>query len=209
MGLFFLRFCGMAASMFRPKERFFNVTKPKTENDWGKPTVSRPELDNNEDKKKLYGIEWAKNSNAFEAALNLFKEDTNSAVWVSLNWLSDPIVLASKELYLKTLELNTPLLDKDQFSARLLQISEEKDDETGRYTIDAKDRIAVLNLYAKVRGYIDQPDNNSSKTFNNNGIMIKVVKVEAKEEKVLDLAPQIELEPSVENALPMKLKLVS
>lgn len=192
----------MGLFMFRPDQRYFEV----------KPILNGrgPAFKDDENKKKEYGILLSKIKNAFDAALELFPESTPDAVWVSLNWVTDPIVVASKDLYLKTVELETPLLDKSQFAARLLKVSEERDDETGLYLIDAKDRLRALELYGKTQGFIDKPEDHSNKTFVNNGLTIKIVKAENKvEEKVIDLAPEkAELQPSVPNALPIKLKLV-
>lgn len=193
--------------MFSPDNRYFEVKPPSP---WPTETIKKPQIDNDELKKKEFGVELAKGLKPFDAGLEICGNNTADAVWISLNWLSDPIVLAARDTYSKLVELETPLLDKNQFAARLLKVSEEKDEETGRYLIDAKDRLKALELYGKTQGFIDKPEDHSNKTFVNNGLTIKIVKSENQnEEKIIDLAPEkAGLEPSVSNALPLKLKLV-
>src|SRR5882672_3575925 len=69
-----------------------------------------------ENLKKQYGIELAKSANPFEAGCKIFGEETNKALWASFNWVYDPIVVASRDVYEKAVKLNTPLLDKDQLA---------------------------------------------------------------------------------------------
>lgn len=189
--------------MFVPPQRFFEVPK-KPVTGWLEPVKDKPDIDSDEAKKKEYGALLAKGLKPFDAGLELCPDSTANAVWVSLHWLSDPIVLASKDVYLKTVEQDTPLLDKTQFAARLLQISEEKDEESGRYKISAKDRLGALELYAKVMKFTDDKDN-SSQTFVHNTMIVKFVEPEKK-----SIAPTIDnnFEETVDsNIIPLKVKL--
>src|SRR6185436_19933896 len=130
--------------------------------------VPVPAYQSDENLKKLYGVELAKSTNPFEAAKNTVGEN-DKAVWVSFHWLSDPIVNASKDAYLKTLALAQPPLDREQLAAKLLALADEKIlTSHGALVpiIEAKDRIAALKLYSEVLGYTGKVeiDNSSGKT---------------------------------------------
>src|SRR5580704_10276165 len=58
--------------------------------------VPEPAWKSDEELKKRFGIEWAKSEKPFDAACILAGEDTSKALWISVNWLFDPIVAASK-----------------------------------------------------------------------------------------------------------------
>lgn len=182
--------------MFSPPQRYFTVQPEE-----------KPAIDSDEAKKRLFGIELSKGLKPFDAALAICGEDTADAVYISVNWLNDPIVIASRDIYSKTIAQSEGLLDKDQFAARLLSLSED-------WALEGKDRLKALELYAKVQGFIDKPGDNSTKIFNNNGITIKVVKPNI-EEKTIDISEKeiaSQASPVVQNddkALPIKLKLVS
>lgn len=169
------------------------------ENGWG--TVA-PKIENEIEKKKLFGIELAKNhSNAFEAALSIFIEDTATSLWVSQNWLNDPEVIASRDLYANTVGVKLKLLDKNQTALKLLQIAEEK--VHGRYLAEAKDRLKALELYAKICGYLNDTLIDNSTTVTNNEMRIVLVKPQEQEEqKVINVTP-------VQNDIPpVSIKLV-
>jgi len=157
--------------------------------------------------KRLFGVEWAKNPKPFEAALVVFATDTNAALWVSWNWLTDPIVIAAKDAYAQNAELNEKLLDKEQLAARLLQFAEEKDISGRFYILEGKDRLAAFKLYAEVQGFIGKLSiDASTNNFTNNELKITLVRPDPIEEKA---AKVIEHEPEIENALPISLKLVN
>lgn len=162
--------------------------------------------------RKLYGIELGKGSNPFEAAKTVLGEN-DRAVWASFNWLSDPVVIASKDVYLKTLENSSPPLDREQLAAKVLSLAEgEKVNKNGVTiaTIDAKDRIAAFKLYSEILGYTGKVEiDNSTKTFNtNNELKIVLVKAEIPKPTVIN-APNVKSEILNENApLPISLKLV-
>lgn len=166
--------------------------------------VAKDAWQNDDEKKKGFGIELARNSNPFEAALIVFTE-TNKALWVSVNWVNDPVVINAKLNYL---EQPANLLDKDQLATKLLVFADEKITFNGNkvYAAEAKDRLAALRLYAEVKGFIGKTDV-SNTTFVNNGIKITFVNPdpEKKEEKIIE--HKVEEEAIVRN--PIKLKLVS
>lgn len=156
-------------------------------------------------KKRLFGVEWAKNNHPFNAACVIFT-DTVQALWASQNWISDPIVIASKDGYNSAVKTN--LLDKDALLMKLLDLADEKD-PTGRFhTIEAKDRLKALELYAKIQGFIDKIDiNASTNNFTNNSMKIVFVKPDNQNDnKVIEVEPEeIQEQPK----LPLNIKLVS
>lgn len=176
----------------------------ETQPSWGQSFAQSVSINNEEEKKKLFGIELAKNHpNPFEAAITVF-EDTGISLWVSQNWLNDPLVIASRDLYKNTIGDKSKILDKDQLKVKLLNISEEK--VHGRYIATPQERLKALELYAKICGFIDQAkiDINNN-TLIDNKMQIVLVKPQQKEEpKQIDLS-------NLENTLPspVSIKLVS
>lgn len=173
-------------------------------------TVDIPSYQTDENLKKQFGIELAKSVNAFEAACKLFGEDTSKALWVSFNWLVDPIVIASRDIYLKTLELSAKPLDRDQLAAKVLILAEgEKVERNGVFipTIDAKDRIKAYELYSNILGFTGKVEiDNSTNSITHNEMTIKLVKADDKP-RIINQAPNVKSEMTNED-LPIKLKLV-
>lgn len=166
--------------------------------EWKAPVPVKPEWADDAEKKKLFGIELAKsNPSPFIAACKVFPEDTSGALWVSINWINDAEVIASRDLYLKTLALDTTLLDKTQFASTLLKISVEAD-------MDGKDRIAALNLYAKVMGFVDDSAVKVNNSFTHNEMKVTFVRTEKKEENVVVNNDNSEI---LNQAIPLPLKL--
>lgn len=172
-----------------------------------------PEYQSDENLKKLYGVELAKGNNPFEAAKIVLGEN-DKAVWVSFNWLSDPIVLASKDVYLKTLEAAVAPLDRDRLAAKVLALAEGekiKIDGIDRATVEAKDRIAAFKLYSEILGYTGKVEiDNSIKTFNqNNELKIVLVRAEDKKPVTIDQSPNVKSEiMNDKTPSPISLKLV-
>ena len=196
----------------------FTVDKP-VETGWGTIPANSPWVvedvayQSDENLKRLYGIELAKTSNAFEAACSMFVE-TKKALWVSYNWLTDPIVIASRDIYLKTVALSTPLLDREQLAAKVLALAEEKILINGvmRSTIEPKDRVAALKLYSDIAGYTGKVEIDNSVTTNNEikELTIKLVKAEEKKQVTIDNAPNKNVKSEISNIenTPITLKLV-
>lgn len=167
-----------------------------------------------ENLKKLFGIELAKTTNPFEAGCKVFGEETNKALWVSFNWMTDPIVLSARDVYLKNLELSQPPLDREQLAAKVLALAEETyvtQAGVKRPSIEAKDRISAFKLYSEIMGYTGKVEiDNSTKTINtNNELKIILVKAEDKKPVVLENAPNVKSEILNEKMpTPINLKLV-
>lgn len=165
-------------------------------------------------KKKQYGVALANRNNqamaGFLAGCDVF-EDTSAALWVSREWINDPIVLEAREQRLKTVEVERGTLDREQFAARLLSLSEEKNLAGTHYTFDDKERVNLLKLYAEVKGFTGKASDGATITNNTlvQGLTIKLVKPEEKEEPKTLNVPNSNPQNSNTNGLPLKLKLVS
>ena len=222
---------------WKPPTDHFTVEKPKADvfapsGGWGRqeavvspwaigaiqkaPEPALQAYQTDESLKKSYGIELAKSNNPFEAACKLFPDDaeTSKALWVSFHWLNDPVVVASRDVYLKTVAETAKPLDREQLAAKVLALSEEKILLNGvmRPTIEAKDRIAALKLYSDILGYTGKVEIDNSVTNNTlNEMTIKLVKPDpAKPSVIIDNAPNknIQSEITNENPSPISLKLV-
>jgi hypothetical protein len=202
----------------------FVISKPNTEafapvGGWNEQIITKapwvkeiaPAYQSDENLKKSFGIELAKTTNPLDAACKLFPDDQTKALWISFNWLHDPLVIASRDIYLKTLELSSPPLDKEQLAAKVLALADEKilSPKLGVVvpTVEAKDRIAAYKLYSEIMGYTGKVEiDNSTKTINHNEMTIKLVK--AAETKEVQLAPKPKIENDVSSNSPITLKLV-
>ncbi len=171
-----------------------------------------PAYQTDEALKKQFGIELAKSSNPFEAACKMFgSEETSKALWVSFHWLVDPIVVASRDIYLKTLELSQPPLDREQLAAKVLALADEIILKNGVMvpTIEAKERINALKLYSDILGFTGKVEiDQSTKSFTHNELTIKLVKAEEKKPVVINNAPNVKSEMTNELPSPINLKLV-
>ena len=179
---------------------------------WAKPIGELPKpiepaWRSDEGLKKLFGIALAKHEKPFSAALEVFPDNTNNALWASWNWLTDPLVVASKDSYAQNIELNENLLDKSAFAAKMLKMSDERDPSGRFFLLEGKDRIAILKLYAEVQGFIGKiAIDASTNHITNNELKITLVKAIQNQEKA---ATVIEAEPELEDILPINLKLVN
>lgn len=176
---------------------------PRAKSAWN---VPEPVIDNVDEKKHLFGLELAKHS-PFQAACNVFEKDTNTALWVSHNWVNDPIVVAAKDKYLEAADTSQVLLDKSQLARKFLTMAEEKNANNSFYILDGKDRLKALELYAKLKGYLDtKPDPTLTQNFVHNSMTIKLVEPKSKEQKITQIDNN-EVEIQNKNS-PIKLKLV-
>lgn len=175
---------------------------------------SKDDYQTDEKLKQHFGIELAKSKNPFEAGCKVFGEETSKALWASFNWLHDPVVVASRDAYLKTLELSVKPLDREQLAAKVLILAEgEKVERNGVLvpTVTPDDRIKAFKLYSDIMGYTGKVEiDNSTKNFTHNEMTIKLVKAD-NQPHVIDNAPNIksEMTNSEVEGLPIKLKLVS
>lgn len=190
----------MSAAMWQPPQTCFEI-KPIEQ--WGS-TIAAPNNSPNTDpeKKRLFALELAKGLKPFDAALNIYPDNTGLALWVSQNWLNDPEVIQTKE---QSNQTEIKLLDKEQLAAKVLKFSEEKDPSNKFYLAEDKVRLAALKLYAEICGYVGKVDIDlSTKNFTNNEMKIVLVSPE-KEEKAVVIDNELEI---VDNVLPLPIKLV-
>ncbi len=202
--------CVIEVSMWQPpKDQFFEVrpiapqwgTLPQA---WVQPSDSYrtdPAL------KRAFGEALARLKandlqSIFKAACEVFASNTNAALWVTHNWVNDPLVIEAR----KESPVCAPvILDKEQFAAKVLELAEAKS-VLGVPSFDDKERVNLLKLYAEVRGFIGKSDT----TINNNtlvqGLTVKLVKPEKGEPKTIDATP-IEHEISNANVSSSKLRL--
>ena len=179
----------------------FEVEPPKPKSAWN---IPEPIIDNADEKKRLFGIGLAKQT-PFKSACEVFKDDTNTALWVSHNWVNDPIVVAAKDKYLEAADTSQALLDKEQFARMLLNMASEKNASNTIHVLDGKDRLKALELYAKVTGLIDtKADPLLTQNFVHNSMTIKLIEPKAKELPQID-NNEVEIQ---NNNSPLKLKLV-
>jgi hypothetical protein len=200
------------AEVFAPAGGWNDKIAPKSP--WQtSPTVAapRPSYQDDEGLKQQFGIELAKASNPFEAACKIFV-DTSQALWASTYWLADPLVIASRDIYLKTVELNQPPLDRNQLLAKVLALADENILINGvlRPTIEAKDRVAALKLYSEIQGYTGKVEIDNSVTNNTlNEMTIKLVRADDKKSVTIDHAPNVKSEILNDSQpSPITLKLV-
>lgn len=135
-------------------------------------------------KKRLFAQELPKHSGPFDAALVVFGADTASALWASVHWMSDPIVLAATKEVVKI----NKILDKNELCHKLLNISDEKSPQ-GYYVIEAKDRIACLKLYAEIQGYVGKVEAATFNNFANNNLKVVFVKPDNDHHKMKTIKP--------------------
>ena len=151
-----------------------------------KPSViPAPMINNATEKKKLFAMELVKASDPFQAACNICGQNTQEALWISKNWITDPEVLGHKDSYLNSVATSKTLLDKEEVAAKLLGMAEEKADNGMFYILEGKDRLKALELYAKIQGYLDNKDKQTN-NFVHNSMIVKFVKPDEKTVKTID-----------------------
>lgn len=167
-----------------PKEQSWFVAEPKpvpANGGWGTPSVPQapqtPSWANDEAKKLVFAKRLAKGDTPYDAGVYALGNNAD-AMWAMSNWLRDPFVVEAKEI--AAAEIN--LLDKDQFSAKLLRIIDEKT-ASGQPLHELKDRAALLKLYAETQGFIGNNVNvDLSKTINNDNRVARITFVNANSE---------------------------
>lgn len=180
-------------------------------NDWSLP-VALPSVTNDawqadDSLKKQFGVELAKlPGNAFGAACKVF-DDTSRALWASQNWLTDPVAIAARDAYTKTVETEFKFLDKSQFSVKVLDLADN-------IYVDAKDRVAALKLYAEIQGWVGKiaiDASNNTTNIENNELTIKLVRADPPKEqpKIINNLPDDNEDTLLEDDEEIKLKLVS
>lgn len=177
---------------------------------WSDPTPNpKPEFADDEQLKRLFGIELAKDyPNPFAAASIVF-ENASHALWVANNWIADPIVIATRDAYQAEAETKSLLLDKEALAAKLLKFEAEKNPKNPAFPLhDSKDRIAVLKLYAEVMGFIGKFDLSTTNNFSHNEMSIKFVTAKQEQSKTIEHEPSSSDDDSIQ-PLPLNIKLIA
>jgi hypothetical protein len=172
--------------------------------------VWRPDFADDDELKAVYGIEWARQPDAFKAGLTVFNDAVNFSLWASQHWTKDPIVVASRDAYAITMKKAEKPLTKEELLSKVLAFSDEKDTQ-GRPLVEAKERLNALKLYSEIQGFTGKIDiNASTNTINNtnNTMKILLVKPESKEEPKVIKASNAKSEMSNEEPPIIALKLV-
>lgn len=173
---------------------------------WGQPSAPipnpRPDFADNEELKKAYGIALGRGLDAFNAAMEVFDQALPKALWVSLHWIKDPIVIGAKDSYVRTLKQAEKPLDKEELLSEVLQ--------GARASAEDKDRVAFLKLYSEIAGYtgkiaIDASTNNINNSQNNT---TQIVLVKGSEAPKTVEAPDINNKSKILNNAMPQLKLV-
>lgn len=153
-----------------------------------------------EEKKQQFGIELAKlPESPFNAACAVFPTNTSQALWALQNWPNDPIVMASRDLYIQAVEENTNLLDKAALAAKLLKFSDEKTSDGKFYLYEGKDRLAALKLFAEVQGFIGKVNIDASTNFNQTNNEMKITFVEPENKEVKTIKPSVTIIDNEDN----------
>lgn len=156
--------------------------------------------------KKAFGTQLGTGKQAFDAACEVCKNNTSQALYISQHWLNDPIVIAAKEFYIKTVHNAGTLLDANEYAALLLKMANEKNASNTFYILEGKDRLKALELYGKARNFLGSENQiNNNVTFKQ--MVVKFVEPK-KEEKIIEQLPD-DATQILNNKSNVKLKLVS
>ena len=149
----------------------------------------KPLIENETELKKAFGSQLGLGKQSFDAACEVCGSNTAQALYISQHWLNDPVVLAAKEIFIKTVHNSNTLLDAEELAAKLLQMANEKNASNTFYLLEGKDRLKALELYAKVRGFDKSVAPTTNITFKQ--MVVKFVEPK-KEEKIIDQLPDNE-----------------
>ena len=115
-------------------------------NPWSAPikiaAIPLPDYADDENLKKRFGIELGKGLKPFEAASTLTEGNAAKALWISSNWLGDPIVIGSKDAYALTVKEVAKPLETEQLLAKRLEFADERE-QHGRPL--ARQRSLLIN----------------------------------------------------------------
>lgn len=149
---------------------------------------AQPVIEDELAKKEQFAQLLANGVKPFEAACSICGQNTSLALWIAQNWINDPIVKDLRE----TVDTGQGLLDRDQLARKLLAMAEEKTANNLFYVLEGKDRLKALEIYAKIKKFLDD-DATPSNKFVYNSMTIKLVEPERKaiEPKTIDNQSEI------------------
>ncbi len=140
----------------------------------------RPDFADDEELRKSFGIALGKGLEPFPAGLELFPKETSKALWVSVHWLNDPIAVAARDAYKKTLKSFEKPLDKEELLQEVLT--------RARKAPEDRDAATLFKLYSEIAGFTGKVEPiNINNTNNSNTMKITFVSGTPKEApKVID-----------------------
>lgn len=164
--------------------------------------LPRPDFADDEELKKAFGIELGRGQDAFNAGMVTFDQAMPKALWASVHWAKDPIVIASRDAYVITLKKAQKPLDKEELLAEVL--------ENAKIAPEFKDKAALFKLYSEIAGFTGPKiaiDASTTNTTNNS--LTKIVLVKGSQEPTIlnNKAPDMNNQSKIQNSLPT-LKLV-
>lgn len=165
--------------------------------------LPKPDFADNEELKKAYGIALGQGLDAFKAGMLIFEDAVAKALWVSTNWKNDPLVIATRDAYIREQKKASKPLDKEELLEEVLTAAQ--------IAPEFKDKASLFKLYSEIAGYTGKVAEQlpASNTTNNNYTKIVLVggsqqRDSNSPEKIINANPKSE----ISNNLP-KLKLVS
>ena len=165
--------------------------------------LPRPDFADDEELKKAFGIELGRGLDSFNAGLAVFDQAMPKALWASVHWSKDPIVVASRDAYVSTLKKAQKPLDKEELLAEVL--------ENAKTAPEFKDKAALLKLYSEIAGFTGPKIAIDASTTTNNtqNNLTKIVLVSGSKEPTIsnNKAPDMNSQSKIQNSLP-NLKLV-
>ena len=178
-----------------------NVAPWAADNTYSAPP--RPDFADDEDLKKAFGIELGRGLDSFNAGLAIFDGATPKALWASVHWSKDAVVIASRDAYVATLRKAQKPLDKEELLAEVLANAKEAP--------EFKDKAALLKLYSEIAGFtgpkIAIDASTTTNNTQNNFAKIVLVKGSSEPDTVKAPANNLNSQSKILNNLP-DLKLV-
>lgn len=158
--------------------------------------------------KQAFAIELAKGASPFDAALVVAENQTNKALWISVNWVKDVSVIAQRDAYIEANKKVEKPLDRDGLLAKIMGIVDARD-EYNRPLVEAKDRITALKLYSDILGFTGKVENNNTvnNSFANKTVNLVMVKPDDRS-TTIDQSPNTKSEIINEKPLLTNIKLV-
>lgn len=164
--------------------------------------IPKPDFADNEELKQRYGIALGQGADVFNAGLQIFEGDVSKGLWVSTNWRNDPIVIAAKDAYLRTLKKAEKPLDKEELLSEVLTAARKSGED--------RDKVAFFKLYSEIAGYTGPKINiDASTNTNNNNNLTQIVLVKGSSEPKTIEAPNTNIKSKIQNSGLPDLKLVS
>lgn len=183
---------------------------PDTFTAWPVPQSQRelPDYADDAKLKQAFAIELAKGASPFDAALVVAENQTNKALWISVNWVKDVSVIAQRDAYIEANKKVEKPLDRDGLLAKIMVIVDARD-EYNRPLVEAKDRITALKLYSDILGFTGKVENNNTvnNSFANKTVNLVMVRPDDRS-TTIDQSPNTKSEIINEKPLLTNIKLV-